>query len=390
MNNGKPIYLDFQASTPIDQKVLLEMQPYFTDTFANPHASDHAMGWKSAVAVDKAAQEVADLIGCDRDEVIFTSGATESNNLALFGLARRAAILKSPKKRILLGATEHKCVLSVGRILQEQYNFIVNYIPVDNKGRILFSELDRLLDDDVLLVSIMAVNNEIGTIQDLEKLSAKICDTGALLHCDAAQAPIAMDTQSLATLADLISLSGHKIYGPKGVGALYIRREIQTDIEPLIYGGSQQNGLRSGTIPTPLCVGMGAAASLLRSNEVREKRKKLKASRDRLTRLLMNMPCKTTLHGDIDNRHPGNLSIGFQGLNAQDILGALQPHLAASTGSACTSGIPEPSHVLRAIGLNRDEANSVIRFSLGFETTDQEIEQSVELIKSVIQQILLI
>lgn len=388
MNNMKTLYFDFQATTPVAEEVLHKMQPYFAESFANPHASDHVLGWKSAASVESAAQQVARLIGGDADEIIFTSGATESNNLAILGLARRAAMAPATRKRILLSAIEHKCILSVGRVLEEQYGYEVDCIPVDRNGHVISSELERLLGDDVLLVSIMAVNNEIGSIQDIRTLSEIIGKTGAVFHCDAAQAPMAMGMEDLADHADMVSLSGHKMYGPKGIGALYIRRDLQDDIEPLIYGGGQQNGLRSGTLPTPLCVGMGAAAEYIGSPEVSKRRKELQTRKEKFLDMLMALPWGGRLYGDdVQNRHPGNISIGFQGFNAQDVLGALQPHLAASTGSACTSGIPEPSHVLKAIGLATEEAETVIRFSLGFETSDQQIEDAISLIDTALQKL---
>lgn len=388
MEYSKVLYFDYQATTPVADEVLHKMQPYFTESFANPHASDHALGWKSAASVENAAQQVAHLIGADADEIIFTSGATESNNLAILGLARRAAMTNIARKRILLSAIEHKCILSVGRVLEEQYGYIVESIPVDRNGNIKSAELKQLLGEDVLLVSIMAVNNEIGSIQDINSISDNIRKSGAIFHCDAAQAPIAITMESFAAKADMISLSGHKMYGPKGIGALYIRRDLQDEIEPLIYGGDQQNGLRSGTLPTPLCVGMGAAAEYIGSPEVSERRKDLQDRTNRFLDMLLALSWPTKLHGEEgQKRHPGNISIGFPGFNAQDILGALQPHLAASTGSACTSGIPEPSHVLKAIGLTTEEAKSVIRFSLGFETSDQEVDVAVKLIDMALQKL---
>lgn len=388
MNNSNTLYFDFQATTPVASEVLREMQPYFTESFANPHSSDHILGWKSAASVENAAQQVAYLIGADDDEIIFTSGATESNNLAILGLAKRAAMTQNPRKRILLSSIEHKCTLSVGHALETQYGYAVDTIPVDRNGHIITRELDRLLGNDVLLVSIMAVNNEIGSIQDIGALSKIIGETGAFFHCDAAQAPMAIDMKNLAHQADMISLSGHKMYGPKGIGALYIQRDLQGSIEPLIYGGGQQNGLRSGTLPTPLCVGMGAAAEYIGSPEIPRKRNQLQTRRDRFLEMLLALPWKGRLYGHgTQCRHPGNISIGFQGFNAQDILGSLQPYVAASTGSACTSGIPESSHVLKAIGLATEEAESVIRFSLGFETTDQEIDDAVTLIDSTLHKL---
>lgn len=385
----KTLYFDYQASTPIADKVLGEMQPYFADFFANPHASHHVLGWKSAASVENAAQQVGHLIGADGDELTFTSGATESNNLAILGLAKRAAAANTSRKRILLSTIEHKCVHAVGRVLEEQHGYTVNLIPVGRDGHIVYAELERLLAEDVLLVSIMAVNNEIGSVQNIGALSAAIRKYGAIFHCDAAQAPMAMTIDSLAAQADMVSLSGHKMYGPKGIGALFIRRDLQDHVEPLIYGGGQQKGLRSGTVPTPLCVGMGAAAEYIGSPEAAKKREELRARRDRFLEKLLALPWSAQLYGAEGGpeRHPGNISIGFPGFNAEDILGASQPHLAASTGSACTSGIPEPSHVLKAIGLTTDQADSAIRFSLGFETSDREVDEAVQLLNSALQRL---
>lgn len=388
MDNRKSLYFDYQATTPVADEVLLRMQPYFAEFFANPHSVDHALGWKSAAVVESATQQVARLMGADSDEIIFTSGATESNNLAILGLAKRAALKKSSRNRILLSAIEHKCVLSVGRVLEEQYGFKVDSIPVDQNGHILSVELERLLGDDVLLVSIMAVNNEIGSIQDISGLSEIIRANDTIFHCDAAQAPVAMIMENFATYVDMLSLSGHKMYGPKGIGVLFICRGLQDQVEPLFYGGGQQNGLRSGTLPTPLCVGMGAAAEYIGSLETLRKRDELCALRDKFLNMLLALPWPTELYGaEHDRRHPGNISIGFSGFHAQDILGVLQPHLAASTGSACTSGISEPSHVLRAIGLATEQAESVIRFSLGFETSDQEVDGAVKLIDMALRRL---
>ena len=247
------------------------------------------------------------------------------------------------------------------------------------------ASLEDALDDDVLAVSVMAVNNEIGTIQNIRKISELARKAGAIFHCDAAQAPVSMDLQEIADHVDLLSLSAHKMYGPKGIGALYIRRELQDKIEPLIYGGGQQMALRSGTVPTPLCVGMGVAAELLSGNEARQKRELLRQRRDRFVEKLAGLPWSIQLNGPTgESRHPGNANICFEGFFAQDILQVLQPHLAASTGSACTSGIPEPSHVLKAIGLSPEDAEASIRFSLGFDTTDADIDDAVNLIDNVL------
>lgn len=241
--------------------------------------------------------------------------------------------------------------------------------------------LEAMVDETVLVVSVMAVNNEVGTIQDIEGISRALLPYGVLFHCDAAQAPCAMDVTSLATHADLIGLSGHKLYGPKGIGALYIRRDVQERIEPIIYGGGQQAGLRSGTVPTPLCVGIAAPVNILRSCEGSEERKRVARQRDSFVRLVQEripfvaVNCPTGEH-----KHPGNANLRFDRLVAQDILGSLQPHVAASSGAACTSGIPKPSHVLGALGLNTVEAESSIRFSFGRFTTNAEIREAARLV----------
>jgi cysteine desulfurase len=374
----KTIYADYQATTPVDPRVVGQMEPHWREAFGNPHSNDHVIGWRAADAVKKAATSVASLVGADPDEVIFTSGATEANNLALLGLARRA---DSSRRRILVSAIEHKCVLAAPRSLIEQNGFAVEFIPVDDTGLVDLDALRDMVDETVLVVSIMAVNNEIGTIQDIGTISKMLLPFGVLLHCDAAQAPCAMDMGHMASQVDLISLSGHKVYGPKGIGALFIRRDVQHLVEPLIYGGGQQNGLRSGTVPTPLCVGMATAVDILRSPEGPTERKRVARQRDSFVSLLKEEIPSVVLNGPTDGlRHAGNANLRFNGLVAQDILGSLQPHLAASTGAACTTGIPEPSHVLRAIGLSEKEAESSIRFSFGRFTTDNEIEEAIRLV----------
>ncbi|MGQ4808296.1 Cysteine desulfurase IscS [Candidatus Entotheonellaceae bacterium PAL068K] len=386
MKIGKTIYLDHQATTPVDQHVLTKMLPYYADSFGNPHSLDHSLGWDAARIVEKSAGQVARLVGADADEIIFTSGATESNNMALLGLGRRAAGGK--RNRILVSAIEHKCVLSVGRVLAEQYGYSVEEVPVDREGFVNIQTLKEMMDDDVLAVTILAVNNEIGTIQDIEKVSECARKHGAIFHCDAAQAPLAMSTGLFAIHTDILSLSGHKMYGPKGIGSAFIARGLQDRLEPLIYGGGQQNGLRSGTVPAPLCVGMGAAADLLAGEDGEAKRNELRRRRDNFLSRLKESNWPVSVNGPSnDARHPGNANICFAGFAAHDILGALQPRLAASTGSACTSGIPEPSHVLHAIGLDHDDAEASVRFSLGFGTTDDDVEEAVDLIEEALERL---
>ena len=372
------IYADYQATTPVDPRVVEQMSPFWRESFGNPHSSDHMVGWRAAEAVRESQTSIAGLIGADPDEIVFTSGATEANNLALFGLARRAP---EGRRQILVSAIEHKCILAAARALAERDGFIVELIPVDGEGFVDLNALENMLNDNVLVVSVMAVNNEVGTIQDISRISGMLAGSGVLFHCDAAQAPTAMDVSELAIHADLVSLSGHKAYGPQGIGSLYIRRDVQEFVEPIIYGGGQQNGLRSGTVPLPLCAGMAAALDILKTDEGAEERGRVAGQRDAFVGLLQNNGFPAVINGPTrERRHPGNANLQFAGLIAQDILGSVQPWLAASTGAACTSGIPEPSHVLRAMGLNVEQAESSIRFSFGRFTTNDEIEEAAHLL----------
>lgn len=371
MNDTTTIYADYQATTPLDPRVREGMAPYWRESFGNPHSSDHAVGWQAHRAVQDAAASVAALIGADADEVVFTSGATEANNLALFGLTGHA----SPgSHRILVSAIEHKCVLAASRAIADRKDFTVETIPVDREGMLDMNALEATLGDDVLMASVMAVNNEVGTIQDMRHISQLLSANNIPLHCDAAQAPCAMEIANLANHADMISLSAHKMYGPQGIGALYIRRELQDCIEPIIYGGGQQNGLRSGTLPLPLCVGMAVAAELVVKGDSAAERARIARQRDRFVCLVAEGGTRSLLNGPpADRRHPANANLRFEGYDAHSILGAMQPKLAASTGAACTSGLPEPSHVLRALGQSAEDIDASIRFSFGRFTTDKEI-----------------
>ena len=385
--NGREatVYADYQATTPVDPRVLEKMAPYWNELFGNPHSSDHVVGWRSAEAVRDAASSVGALIGADPDEVIFTSGATEANNLALLGLARRAP---PERRRILVSAIEHKCVLAAARSLEEIEGFTVETIPVDGEGFVDLEALAAMVDETVLVASVMAVNNEIGTIQDLPRIAAMLRGHDVLFHCDAAQAPCAMDVGDLALHADLISLSGHKAYGPQGIGALYARRDVQERVEPIIYGGGQQGGLRSGTVPVPLCVGMAAAAEIVGSAEGMAERARIGQQRDWFIEVVKGSRHLVIVNGPLGNlRHPGNANLRFDGLAAQDILGALQPRVAASTGAACTSGIPEPSHVLRALGLSSEQAEASLRFSFGRLTTNLEVNEAANLVIRAIESL---
>ena len=376
------IYADYQATTPVDPRVLETMLPFWGDSFGNPHSNDHIVGWKAAEAVRESQTSVARLIGADPDEIVFTSGATEANNLALFGLARRAP---PSRRRILVSAIEHKCVLAAAGALEAHEGFTVDTIPVDGEGFIDMEALESMLDDSVLVASIMAANNEVGTIQDLPEISELLARYDVTFHCDAAQAPCAMDVSRLTQYADLISLSGHKIYGPQGIGALYVRRDLQHGIEPVIYGGGQQSGLRSGTVPVALCAGMAAAAEIMELEGLQE-RQGVAKKRNLFVNLLLDSGFAVIPNGPTwDRRHPGNANLQFDGFAADDILGVVQPRLAASTGAACTSGIPEPSHVLRAMGLSEGKAESSVRFSFGRFTIKEQVREAASIVFKALQ-----
>ena len=379
------IYADYQATSPIDPRVFDKMAPYWQSAFGNPHSSEHVVGWRAAEAVDNSVTSIANLIGADPDEIVFTSGATEANNMALFGLARRAP---TKRNRILVSAIEHKCVLATAAALTERDGFVVETIPVDDEGFVDLEFLESRLDEAVVVVSVMAVNNEIGTIQNIPTIAALTNEYAVPFHCDAAQAPCAMDVSDLAEHADLISLSGHKMYGPQGIGGLYIRRGLQPQIEPLIHGGGQQSGLRSGTVPLPLCVGFGAAADIMNSPEQESERRRVAEHRDRFVNMVEDGTFSITVNGPpAERRHPGNANLRFAGFSAQDILGSLQPRLAASTGAACTTGIPEPSHVLRAIGLRSEQADASIRFSFGRFTTDEQVAEAADRLNNTLLKV---
>lgn len=386
MKIGQTLYFDHQATTPVDARVLAEMEPFQSERFGNPHSADHALGWESANAVAVAAKRIADLIGADADEIVFTSGATEANNLALLGTA--LASKGGRRNRILVGATEHKSVLAPARFLKENFDYTVDTIPVNQDGTINTCALESIIEEDVALISTILVNNEIGSINIVDKIS-EICNRfGVLLHCDAAQAAEAIDLGQVSQHVDLLSLSSHKVYGPKGIGVLYVRRDLQGKVHPIIHGGGQQGYLRSGTLPTPLCVGMGKAVEIILNTSGEDERLRIRTLRDDFVLELFKLDWPMQLNGpSLADRHPGNANIRFEGFSAHDILGALQPHLAASTGSACTSGIPEPSHVLTAIGLSREEADASIRFSLGRQTTEQDVENAIGLVQETLDRL---
>ena len=370
--NDQPIYLDYQATTPMDPRVLEAMMPYFTYKFGNPHSRSHSYGWEAEEGVEKARGQLAKLIGADEKEVIFTSGATESNNLAIRGVAE---FYKDRKNHIVTTVTEHKCVLDTCRHL-EQNGFEVTYLPVQKNGLIDLEVLRDAITDKTVVVSIMAVNNEIGVIQPLEEIG-KICrEKKTFFHTDAAQAAGKIPLDVEAMNIDLMSISGHKIYGPKGIGALYVRRKPRVRLVPLIVGGGQERGFRSGTLPTPLCVGIGEAAEIA-MKEMDAESKRLTKLQARMLKGLNDKLTDIHVNGDLDHRIPGNLNIGFAFVEGESLMMGIKG-LSVSSGSACTSASLEPSYVLRALGVEEDMAHTSLRIGLGRFTTEQEVDTAVE------------
>ena len=375
------IYLDYQATTPCDPRVLDKMLPYFTEIFGNPHSRSHPHGWLAESAVDKARQQVANIIGADEREIVFTSGATESNNLAIKGVAQ---FYQDRKKHIITCVTEHKCVLDSCRHLEQQ-GFRITYLPVQQNGIIDLDLLRESITDQTILVSIMAVNNEIGVIQPLKEIG-KICrEKGVFFHTDAAQAigKIAIDINEMNI--DLLSISGHKIYGPKGIGALFVRRKPRVRLQAIINGGGQERGMRSGTLPTPLCVGIGEACEIAQKEMVDENIK-LGALRDRLYQGIMQRLPDVFLNGDKDQRIPGNLNLSFAYVEGEGLMMGIK-ELSVSSGSACTSSSLEPSYVLRALGVEIELAHTSIRFGLGRFTTMDEVDQTVEKMVTAVERL---
>jgi cysteine desulfurase len=371
--NAAPIYLDNQATTRLDPRVLEAMLPYFTEHYGNPHSESHSYGRIAARAVEQARQQVAALIGAEAREIIFTSGATEANNLALKGAAHfaRAHPQGAPREHVVTLVTEHKCVLESCRQLERE-GFRVTYLPVAADGLVSLAALEAALTPQTLLVSVMAAHNEIGVIQPLAEIGALCRRRGVLFHTDAAQAFGKIPLDVAAMQIDLMSISGHKIYGPKGIGALYVRRRPRVRLLPLFDGGGQERGLRSGTLPVPLCVGLGRAA-VLAGAEMEAEAARLRRLRERLWHSLVRAVPGVRLNGDAERRLPGSLNLSFPGVPAHKLIEAC-PSLAISTGSACTSAAVEPSYVLRALGLPEALANASIRIGLGRFTTEAEVD----------------
>ncbi|KAL4784741.1 pyridoxal phosphate-dependent transferase [Aspergillus varians] len=377
MDQGtRPIYLDAQATTPTDPRVLDTMLPFLTGIYGNPHSRTHAYGWESEKAVEQARGHIANLIGADAKEIIFTSGATESNNMSIKGVARFFG-RSGKKKHVITSQTEHKCVLDSCRHLQDE-GFDVTYLPVQSNGLINMEELEAALRPDTALVSIMAVNNEIGVVQPLAEIGKLCRSKKVFFHTDAAQAvgKIPLDVNKMQI--DLLSISSHKIYGPKGIGACYVRRRPRVRLDPLITGGGQERGLRSGTLAPHLVVGFGEACRIA-AQDMEYDSKYITRLSKRLADGLLAME-HTSLNGDPDRRYPGCVNVSFAYVEGESLLMALND-IALSSGSACTSASLEPSYVLRALGSSDESAHSSIRFGIGRFTTEAEIDYVLKAVR---------
>ena len=376
-----PIYLDYQATTPMDPRVLDAMLPYLTDQFGNPASIQHHFGNAAEAAVETARAQVAGLIGAGPREIVFTSGATESNNLAVKGAAR---FHKARRPRVVTLETEHKCVLeSCNRLKREGHD--VTVLPVGGDGLVDLARLAEAIADTTVLVSIMAVNNEIGVIQPLAEIGALCRAKGAYFHCDAAQAvgKIPIDVEAMAI--DLLSVSGHKVHGPKGIGALYVRRRPRVRLEPLFDGGGQERGLRAGTLPAPACVGLGEACAIA-ARAMTEEAGRLEAQRDLFLGLIAAALDGVMVNGDLEARIPGNLNLSFAGVTGEDLIAAV-PGLAISSGSACASASVEPSYVLRALRLPEERAAGGVRIGFGRFTSEDELRRAAALIVAAVERL---
>lgn len=362
-----------QATSPVDPRVLDAMLPFYLSRFGNPHSRTHLYGWESDEAVEIARAQVAQLINASPKEIVFTSGATESNNISVKGAMH---FYKEKKKHVITTQTEHKCVLDSCRHLQQE-GFDVTYMPVGSDGLVDVDKLREAIREDTGLVSVMAVNNEIGVIQPMEEIGAVCKEFKIPFHTDAAQALGKIDVDVDKWNVSLMSLSGHKIYGPKGVGALYMRRRPRIRVEPQMNGGGQERGIRSGTVPTPLVVGMGAACELA-MKEMKYDEKRISMLQERMLNGIRSKLDGVVVNGSEERRYVGNLNLSFAYVEGESLLMGLK-EVAVSSGSACTSASLEPSYVLRALGVDEDMAHTSIRFGIGRFTTEDEIDRAVEL-----------
>lgn len=382
MSDKHPIYLDYSATTPVDERVAEVMCSYLTreGVFGNPASRSHAFGWEAEAAVEEARKHIADLVGANPKEIVFTSGATESDNLAIKGVAH---FYKKKGKHIVTCKTEHKAVLDTCRQLERE-GYEVTYLDPEPDGLVDLGKLEAALRDDTTLVSIMHVNNEIGVIQDIAAIGELCRNKKILFHVDAAQSPGKVPINLEELKVDLMSFSAHKVYGPKGIGALYVQRKPRVRLEAQMHGGGHERGMRSGTLATHQIVGMGEAFRIARE-EMEAENRRIHELRDRLWNGLKDME-EVYVNGDLDQRIPGNINISFNFVEGESLLMALKD-LAISSGSACTSASLEPSYVLRALGRNDELAHSSIRFSIGRFTTEQDVDFTIEHVRGAVEKL---
>lgn len=372
-----PVYLDYAATTPVDKRVAEKMIPYLTETFGNPASNSHAFGWEAEEAVEKARADIAALINADPKEIVFTSGATESDNLAIKGAAN---FYKTKGKHLITVKTEHKAVLDTMRELERQ-GFEVTYLGVQENGLIDLEELKAAIRDDTILISVMWANNEIGVVQDIPAIGEICRERKIVFHVDAAQACGKVPVDVEAAKIDLLSMSAHKVYGPKGIGALYVRRKPRVRLEAQMHGGGHERGFRSGTLPTHQIVGMSEAFRIAKE-ELEQDMAHYRKLRDIFLKGIEGIE-EVYINGDLEHRAPNNLNVSFNFVEGESLIMAVK-ELAVSSGSACTSASLEPSYVLRALGRNDELAHSSLRITFGRMTTEEEVQFSAELIKSKI------
>lgn len=377
----KQIYLDNQATTPCDKRVLDKMLPYFCEHFGNPHSRSHPHGWVAEEAVEKSRKQIADAIGADPREIVFTSGATESNNMAIKGIAK---FYKNKKNHIITCVTEHKCILDSCRHLQEE-GFDVTYLPVNSDGLVDLEKLKAAITENTSVVSIMAVNNEIGVIQPIKEIGEVCRERGVFFHTDAAQAvgKISLDVNDMKI--DAMSISGHKIYGPKGVGAIYVSRKPRVRLQALINGGGQERGMRSGTLSPALCIGLGEACRIA-VEEMPNEAKRLENLRDKMVNRINNELDSVYLNGHSEQRVPGNVNLSFAYVEGEGLMMGIK-ELSVSSGSACTSSSLEPSYVLRSLGVKDELAHTSIRFGLGRFTTEEEVDYATDCVIKTVKKL---
>jgi cysteine desulfurase len=382
VSDKHPIYLDYSATTPVDERVAEKMCSYLTreGVFGNSASRSHAFGWEAEAAVEEARKNIADLVGANPKEIIFTSGATESDNLAIKGVAH---FYKKKGKHVVTCKTEHKAVLDTCRQLERE-GYEVTYLDPETNGLLDLGKLEAALRDDTILVSIMHVNNEIGVIQDIAAIGEICRNKKILFHVDAAQSPGKIPINLEELKVDLMSFSAHKVYGPKGIGALYVQRKPRVRLEAQMHGGGHERGMRSGTLATHQIVGMGEAFRIARE-EMEVENRRILALRERLWNGLKDME-EVYVNGDLDQRIPGNINISFNFVEGESLLMALKD-LAISSGSACTSASLEPSYVLRALGRNDELAHSSIRFSIGRFTTEQDIDYTIDHVRGAVEKL---